>query len=198
MNQIPNTGFRPIARSRGLSVYSARLDQDGSRDIVSKISIRRNRETRVKDHMTRDVITITPSESCQKALLMMQEAGINHLPVVERERLVGILTERDILRRAPEVRRTIDPGSRKRLLSLVNVGGVMTYAPATVSPRSSLKDAAAVMLQRRIGCLPVIRNGRLIGIFTTRDAIGILAGQPNATDKDVLARASGGDGKSNG
>ena len=122
--------------------------------------------------MTCDVITITPSESCQKALLMMQEAGINHLPVVERERLVGILTERDILRRAPEVRRTIDPGSRKRLLSLVNVGGVMTYAPATVSPRSSLKDAAAVMLQRRIGCLPVIRNGRLIGIFTTRDAIG--------------------------
>jgi acetoin utilization protein AcuB len=179
-------------------VYPARLDQDGSRDTVSKISIRRNRETRVKDHMTRDVITITPSESCQKALLMMQEAGINHLPVVERERLVGILTERDILRRAPEVRRTIDPGSRKRLLSLVNVGGVMTYAPATVSPRSSLKDAAAVMLQRRIGCLPVIRNGRLIGIFTTRDAIGILAGQPNATDGSVLGRAAGGDGKSNG
>jgi acetoin utilization protein AcuB len=147
--------------------------------------------------MTREVITITPSESCQKALRTMQEAGIHHLPVVERERLVGILTERDILRRAPEVRRAIDPGSRNRLLSLVNVGGVMTYAPATVSPRSSLREAAAVMLERRIGCLPVIRNGRLIGIFTTRDAIGILAGQSTATDGAVTERvSSGGDAKS--
>jgi acetoin utilization protein AcuB len=162
---------------------------------IRSISIRRSREKRVKDHMTREVITITPSESCQKALLMMQEAGIHHLPVVERERLVGILTERDILRRAPEVRRAIDPGSRNRLLSLVNVGGVMTYAPATVSPRSSLREAAAVMLERRIGCLPVIRNGRLIGIFTTRDAIGILAGHSNGAHGEVAERPSAGDVK---
>jgi CBS domain-containing protein len=131
--------------------------------------------------MTREVITIAPSESCQKALLMMHSAGVNHLPVVERDRLVGILTERDIHRRAPELRRAVEAGSRKRLLSLVNVGGVMTYAPETVSPSSSLREAIAVMLQRRIGCLPVLRNGRLIGIFTTRDAIGILAGRPRAS-----------------
>jgi acetoin utilization protein AcuB len=147
--------------------------------------------------MTREVITITPSESCQKALLMMQSAGINHLPVVERNRLVGILTERDIHRRAPEIRRGIEAGSQKRLLSLVNVGGVMTYAPATVSPRASLRDAIAVMLQRRIGCLPVMRNGRLIGIFTTRDAIGVLAGpskQPTGESRPLRA-ASTGEGK---
>jgi CBS domain-containing protein len=145
--------------------------------------------------MTRDVITITPSESCQKALLMMQSAGINHLPVVERERLVGILTEQDIHRRAPELRRGFEAGSRKRLLSLVNVGGVMTYAPATVSPRASLRDAIDVMLERRIGCLPVLRNGRLIGIFTTRDAIGVLAGRPKATESPKTAAASAGAGK---
>ena len=145
--------------------------------------------------MTRDVITIAPSESCQKALLMMHEAGINHLPVVERERLVGILTERDIHRRAPELRRAIEPGSKKRLLSLVNVGGVMTYAPATVSPRSSLREAAAVMLKRRIGALPVIRNGRLIGIFTTRDAMGILAGQSRIQEHHVGEPVSSSDAK---
>ena len=130
--------------------------------------------------MTRDVITITPAENCQKALLMMHSSGVNHLPVVEKDRLVGILTERDIHRRAPEIRREIEAGSRKRLLSLVNVGGVMTYAPATVSPRASLREAISIMLQRRIGCLPVLRNGRLVGIFTTRDAIGVLAGRSSA------------------
>jgi CBS domain-containing protein len=75
------------------------------------------------------------------------------------------------------------------------VGGVMTYAPATVSPRSSLREAAAVMLERRIGCLPVIRNGRLIGIFTTRDAIGILAGHSNGAHGEVAERPSAGDVK---
>lgn len=124
--------------------------------------------------MSREVITITPSESCQKALTMMYRAGINHLPVVEGDRLVGILTERDIHRRAPEVRREVEAGSRKRLLSLVNVGGVMTYAPTTVSSQASLREALEVMLQRRIGCLPVVRSGHLIGIFTTSDAIGVL------------------------
>jgi CBS domain-containing protein len=128
--------------------------------------------------MTREVITIAPTESCQKALLMMHSAGINHLPVIDRDRLVGILTERDIQRRAPEQRRPSEPGSRKHLLALANVGGVMTYAPATVSPRTPLRQAIHLMLERRIGSLPVVDRGRLIGIFTTRDAIGLLADEP--------------------
>jgi CBS domain-containing protein len=144
--------------------------------------------------MTREVITITPSESCQKALLMMQSAGINHLPVVERERLVGILTERDIHRRAPELRREVEAGSRKRFLSLVNVGGVMTYAPATVSPGVSLREAIGMMLQRRISCLPVLRHGRLIGIFTTRDAIGVLAESRSKAREEPRRSGDGPDG----
>ena len=145
-------------------------------DKPQSIATGSTRDGRVKDHMTRDVITIDPSESCQKALMMMHSAGINHLPVVERSRLVGILTERDIHRRAPELRRSAEAGSRKRLLSLVNVGGVMTYAPATVSSQTSLREALDVMLKRRIGCLPVMRKGHLVGIFTTRDAMGVLTG----------------------
>lgn len=139
--------------------------------------------------MTREVITIAPSESCQQALTMMQAAGVKHLPVVERDRLVGILTERDIHRRAPELRRGVDVGSRKRLLSLVNVGGVMTYAPATVPSNASLDEALELMLQRRIGCLPVMRKGQLIGIFTTRDAMSVLRASSAARER-TPARAS--------
>ena len=131
--------------------------------------------------MTKGVITITPSESCQKALVMMHSAGINHLPVLDNHRLVGILTERDILRRAPEQKSAADAGSRRKLLSVVNVGGVMTYAPQTVAPQASLREAVGVMLHRRIGCLPVVQSGQLIGIFTTRDAISILANEELAT-----------------
>lgn len=110
---------------------------------------------------------------------MMHSAGVNHLPVIEQDRLVGILTERDIHRRAPEQRRGAEAGSRKKLLSVVNVGGVMTYAPATVAPGASLREAIGLMLERRIGCLPVIRRGRLVGIFTTRDAMAVLASARN-------------------
>lgn len=134
-------------------------------------------EVKVGDRMTKGVITITPSESCQKALLMMHSAGINHLPVLDNDRLVGILTERDILRRAPEQKVAADAGSRRRLLSVVNVGGVMTYAPQTVTPQASLREACGVMLHRQIGCLPVVQSGQLIGIFTTRDAISIPASE---------------------
>ncbi len=134
--------------------------------------------------MTREVITIAPSESCQKALLMMHSAGVNHLPVIERDRLVGILTERDIHRRAPEQRRGAEAGSSKKLLSVVNVGGVMTYAPATILPGTSLREAIGLMLERRVGCLPVLRRGRLVGIFTTRDAMAVLATATSTNARD--------------
>lgn len=140
--------------------------------------------------MTRQVLTITPSESCQKALLMMHSAGVNHLPVVERDRLVGILTERDIHRRAPEQRPGAEAGSRKKLLSVVNVGGVMTYAPATVSPRARLQEAIGLMLDRRVGCLPVVQRGRLVGIFTTRDAMTVLASATSGAGKSDRPAAS--------
>jgi CBS domain-containing protein len=142
--------------------------------------------------MTKGVITITPSESCQKALLMMHSAGINHLPVLDENRLVGILTERDILRRAPEQKSAADAGSRRRLLSVVNVSGVMTFAPETVSPGASLREAVGVMLHRQIGCLPVVQSGKLIGIFTTQDAISILASEERT---DVEGAAKGAEAK---
>ena len=129
---------------------------------------------RVRDHMTRAVITITPAESCERALSIMQTSHIKHLPVLEGKRLVGILAERDIRRRLARIR-AAGHSNESKLLSLVKVGGVMTYAPATVDPSVPLGEAAAIMLERRISSLPVVRRGRLVGIFTTRDAIGLLA-----------------------
>lgn len=146
-------------------------------------------KVRVADRMTRAVITIAPSESCQRALFMMHEASINHLPVLEGKRLVGIITERDIYRRSPQQAAGSVGAIQKKLLSVVNVGGVMTYAPVTVPPSVSVKRAVEVMLEYRVGCLPVVRNGRLIGILTTRDAIGLLAGVSN----DAAAANSIGD-----
>jgi acetoin utilization protein AcuB len=141
-------------------------------------------DVKVEERMTKRVITITPSESCQRALLMMHSAGINHLPVLDNNRLVGILTERDILRRAPEQRSAAGAGSRRQLLAVVNVGGVMTFAPETVSPEASLREAVGVMLQRKISCLPVVQSGQLVGIFTTRDAISTLLSEEQTAEQD--------------
>lgn len=131
-------------------------------------------QARVRDYMTRAVVTIASSDSCAQALMLMESSRVKHLPVLEGQRLVGILTERDIRRRLPRVR-AIGPTDGRKLLSLVKVGGVMTYSPRTVDASMNLSEAAAIMVERRIGSLPVVQAGRLVGILTARDAIGLLA-----------------------
>jgi acetoin utilization protein AcuB len=137
-----------------------------SSGILNKIS-----EARVADRMTREVITINPSDSCERALSIMRKSLIKHLPVLEGKRLVGILTERDIQRRLPRIR-VFGSTNEGKLLTLVKVGGVMTYGPVTVTPVVPLREAAAIMLKYGIGSLPVVQQGDLVGILTSKDAVG--------------------------
>lgn len=128
-------------------------------------------EARVEDRMTREVITIKPSDSCERALVVMRKSFVKHLPVLEGKRLVGILTEHDIQRRLPRIR-VFGSTNEGKLLTLVKVGGVMTYGPVTVPPALRLSEAAAIMLKQGIGSLPVVQHGNLVGILTSKDTVG--------------------------
>ena len=119
----------------------------------------------VKDRMDRHLLTLSATESCERALALMEAAGVDSLPVVEGTRLIGVVSELDIRRRAPRSTANADTNPSV-LFPYVRVMGVMTYAPPSCAPSTSLAEAAALMLGRGLSALPVIERGRLVGIIT--------------------------------
>ncbi len=125
-------------------------------------------ELRVSDVMTREVVTVSPRDTIVEAARRMAENRVGSVVVVEDERVVGILTEGDIVVRV--VARGLDP--YKTL-----VRDAMTPNPVTVSENTPLHLAADLMRRRGIGHLPVVDSrGRLVGIVTRSDIIRIAPG----------------------
>jgi len=129
----------------------------------------------VKDWMTEAPITIAPEASVLEALQELTDGGFRHLPVVSSEGLVGILALED-LRAAlsfPVSLRPLSRSEREQALEY-RVGEWMTYSPHAATPDMALAAAASVMVQERIGCLPVVDAGKLVGILSTSDALAAL------------------------
>jgi CBS domain-containing protein len=124
----------------------------------------------VAERMSTDLVTITTEESCQWALRVMNAANIDRLPVLDGDRVVGVVTDRDIYRLATGVL-AAQVKEQESFLTYVNVGGVMTYAPVTVDSTASLRDAVAVMLEHGVTSVPVVDRGELRGVLTTTDVL---------------------------
>ena len=123
----------------------------------------------IEQRMTRDVITLAIDQSLRDAIVMMQRHRIRHVPVVDGQTVVGILTDRDIKRATPSLLSGIDRESFDRVLDQTLVEQAMTRTPFTVTPSTSVRDAVKVMVDRKFGALPVVEGGRLIGIVTSTD-----------------------------
>jgi acetoin utilization protein AcuB len=89
--------------------------------------------------------------------------------VVERSRLVGLITDRDIRAAAPSSAADIAAEDREEFLDHVRVGHVMSKKVFTVTPQATIEEAAVLMRQHKIGCLPVLEGGHLVGIITETD-----------------------------
>lgn len=121
--------------------------------------------------MSTDLITIQPGASLADARSLMQDNHIHHLPVVAgKDELVGLLTLTDVLRAQDSVLR--DQGERIKAADIV-VGDVMVTNVATVSRDASLRQAALFIEKHSIGCLPVVKNDRLVGIITDSDFVAV-------------------------
>lgn len=135
-------------------------------------------EANVKTFMTGSPISIEAGESALGALDLMVEHGIRHLPVVDADRrVVGVLSFDDLRAAFPQpIALTRPPGPEERFDLLdISVGEVMTYTPFTATAHTSLDDAAALLAERRIGCLPILdESGRLDGIITETDMLQAL------------------------
>ena len=124
----------------------------------------------VKDSMTREVVVLSPETTAGEALALCRERRIRHLPVLEAERLVGIVSDRDLRSAAPGLG---DP-ARAAALEKIRVSEVMTRDVATTRPDDPIEEAANRMREKRIGCLPVMEDERLVGILTSSDVMEAL------------------------
>jgi len=143
----------------------------------------------VRDVMSRNVVTIGASDSCHDAVERMSRHRIRHLPVVEGDgRLAGVVTDRDLRHRlfAPEVFRAIGEVSVDTLMRSAPVRDAMSSPAVSVRPDEDLADAARLMLEDRIGSLPVVEDGRVVGIITETDLLRRIVGQ-DACCTDVAA-----------
>jgi CBS domain-containing protein len=119
-----------------------------------------------------EVATTTPKETLDLTQDIMSLGRVRHLPVLDGGRLVGILSHRDFLAASLTKALDFDPASRRSFLHSVQVGEVMTKDPVTVGPETTLSRAAAILVQRKIGCLPVVASdGTLLGLVTDTDLL---------------------------
>lgn len=129
---------------------------------------------RVSDLMSRQVVSIEESESCRAAAARMHHARVRHLPVLDAEgALVGVVTDRDLRHHlfTPRVYREVGSVSVDVLLKAVPVSEVMSAPVISVGPDADLMDAARAMLEDKVGSLPVVERGRVVGIVTETDLL---------------------------
>jgi acetoin utilization protein AcuB len=121
----------------------------------------------VRDSMTREVVMVGPETTAAAALALCREKGIRHLPVLEGGWLVGMISDRDLRSATPALG---DP-DRAQALERIRVADEMVKEVATVRPEDPIEEAAIEMYERKIGCLPVVDDGDLVGIVTSSDVM---------------------------
>ncbi|HVO43483.1 MAG TPA: CBS domain-containing protein [Aggregatilineales bacterium] len=128
----------------------------------------------VGNRMTRSVITATPHTTHREAVDLMRKHKIQRLPVMQGKRLVGIVSEEDLLSTAPSPATTLSIYEIYSLLDQLTLDKIMVSPVVTVAPECPLADAAQIMAQRKISCLPVLERDELVGIITETDILKLL------------------------
>jgi acetoin utilization protein AcuB len=143
----------------------------------------------VRSKMTRDVITAPPETSLASALEITRTNNIRHLPIVENGELVGIISDRDLGKATPPVWAT-DYADQLAGLHKRTVGEHMVTKLISIASSAPIEEAAQLMYTNKIGCLPVMEAGRLVGILSETDLLRAYAElfgvQRNATRIEVV------------
>jgi acetoin utilization protein AcuB len=130
--------------------------------------------SRVRDYMTPEPVTLGLEHSLLDAVLMLRRSNLRHIPILENGRLVGLLSDRDVARMAPSMLTFLPQEEYNRVFEETPVGKVMTRNPISTSPDASLAEAVDLLYVNRLGCLPVLQDGKLVGIITVSDMLRAL------------------------
>lgn len=123
----------------------------------------------VKDFMTRKVVYVSPDTTVAHTADMMREQGLRRLPVIENDRLVGIVTERTMAEASPSKATSLSIYEMNYLLNKTKIRDIMIRDVITVSPYASLEDAVYAMMKNHVGILPVVKSGQVYGVITEKD-----------------------------
>jgi CBS domain-containing membrane protein len=129
----------------------------------------------VRDLMQREVATLRVSDTLGLADDIMQLGRIRHLPVLSAGVVVGIVSQRDLYRAAVSSMLQMQRSAEREWLAKVPVQAVMSPNVITVAPGNTMQVAVELMLQHRIGCLPVVEHGKLVGLVSESDCLRYLA-----------------------
>jgi len=124
--------------------------------------------------MTRDVVAVTQDASVLHVRNLLRDRGTIQAPVAEGGRVVGVITDGDIRENSASPASTLSVHELNYLLSEMKAGDIMTRNPVTVGPETPVEEAAKILNEKRIGCLPVVQDGALVGIITTCDMLNVL------------------------
>jgi CBS domain-containing membrane protein len=131
------------------------------------------RHLKVADAMTAEPVTLGPEDSLMRAVELMQKKGIRRIPIVVADTLVGILAQGDLNRAQPSALAN-SQADFTRVMEETPVSRLMIQSPVTVTEETSLAEAAQALHQMKFGALPVVRDGRLVGILTDSDLLRCL------------------------
>ncbi len=126
---------------------------------------------KVKDIMVKEVASLDVNDELSLANDIMRLGRIRHLPVVDGPRLVGIISERDLFRSSLAQALGYGTQASRDLMKTLRIKDVMVPQVITVSPETDLCEAVRLMMDRKIGCLPVVETDRLVGLITETDIL---------------------------
>jgi acetoin utilization protein AcuB len=140
----------------------------------------------VYERMSRHPMTVSPTTSVEMALKRMREEKVRRFPVVDDDgKLVGIVSEKDLLYAAPSPATSLSIYELHYLYARITVSQVMTREVITVEEDAPLEEAARIMVDNKIGGLPVMRDGKLVGIVTETDIFKTFMEMMGARDQGV-------------
>ncbi len=126
----------------------------------------------VAKRMVRNPICVDENDSMRKAMDLLKNREIRHLCVVkDGEKVVGVVSEREIKQASPSSATSLEIREIYYLLDRIKVRQIMTRRPYTISPSAPIEEAALILREKKIGCLPVVEDGRLVGILTETDIL---------------------------
>ncbi|KMY67688.1 membrane protein [Desulfocarbo indianensis] len=129
----------------------------------------------VKDWMTADPITVGPDTSVMKASQLMKENNIRRLPVLDNSgKLIGIVSDRDLKEASPSKATTLDVHELYYLLSELKVKDIMSRKVFGIKPMDTVEKAAVIMLENKVTGLPVLDDGKVVGILSEGDVFRVL------------------------
>lgn len=141
----------------------------------------------VGERMSHPVISVSPETPIHDALVMFKKEHIRRAPVMKDGKMVGIISEHDLINASPSPVSTLSVWEMNYLLSKITVKGVMTKKVMTVKKDTPIEEAARIMADNKLGGLPVVDDGKVVGMITETDLFKIFLELMGAREKGVRA-----------